>query len=176
LTWSLDGRWIAMNWSPAATGGTRLAKIRVGAGEPSVLSEQGCGFLPSWSPDSSRILCSAGGVLYTMPAEGGRHEFLDKVYEPIACWSREMRYIYAIRKMSGKRQLGRLDLNSGVFQPITEIPADWTFNTPILGGVRLSLSADGKRLATTLARRTGDIWILEGFQPPPTLWQRLLRR
>src|SRR6516164_3554882 len=67
LTWSPDGRWIALNWAPAATGGNRLAKIRVGAAEPTVLAEQGCAFAPAWSPDSSRILCSAGGVLYTMP-------------------------------------------------------------------------------------------------------------
>src|SRR5215831_1249491 len=112
----------------------------------------------------------------TIPAEGGQREFLDKEYEPLACWSREIRYIYAIRRASGKRQLGKLDWHGGVFQPITEIPPEWAFNTPLLGGVRLSLSSDGTRLATTLVKRTGDIWILEGFQPPPTLWQRLMRR
>ena len=86
-----------------------------------------------------------------------------------------MRYIYAIRKANGKRQLGKLDWRSGEFQPLTEIPADWLINTPLAGAVRLSLSPDGKSLATTVAKRIGDIWILEGFQPPRTLWQRLLR-
>ena len=173
LTWSPDGRWIALNWAPAATGGNRLAKIRVGAAEPTVLAEQGCAFAPAWSPDSSRILCSAGGVLYTMPAEGGRPEFLEKEYQPIAVWSREMRYIYAIRNANGKRQLGKLDWKSGVFQPLTDLPLEMLLNTPSLGGSRLSLSPDGKHLVTTIVKRTGDIWILEGFRPPPTLFQRL---
>jgi Tol biopolymer transport system component len=175
LTWSPDGRWVAFNWTPTSGGGSRLAKIRVGSGEPAILAEQGCAFSPAWSPDSSRILCSTGGVLYTIPAEGGQREFLDKEYEPIAAWSREMQYIYTIRSAHGKRQLGKLDWKSGAFQPLTEIPAEWIINTPDLGGARLSLSPDGKSLAATVPKRTGDIWILEGFQPPPTLWQRLLR-
>jgi len=140
-----------------------------------VLADQGCAFSPAWSPDSGRILCSAGSVLYTVSADGGQREFLSKEYEPIAAWSREMRYIYAIRNANGKRQLGKLDWRNGAFQPLTEIPAEWTINTPRLGGARLSLSPDGTSLAATVLRPTGDIWILEGFQPPPTLWQRLTR-
>ena len=156
-------------------GGDRLAKIRVGSGEPAILADAGCAFSPEWSPDSSRILCSKGGVLYTIPADGGSPAILGKEYEPLATWSREMRYIYAIRNANGKRQLGKLDWKTGAFQPLTDIPAEWNINTPVLGGVRLSLSPDGKTLATTVIKPIGDIWILEGFQPPPTLWQRLLR-
>jgi hypothetical protein len=86
-----------------------------------------------------------------------------------------MCYIYAIRNANGTRQLGKLDWKRGEFQPLTDIPVEWIINTPLLAGVRLSLSSDGKSLATTTGKRIGDIWILEGFQPPPTPWQRLLR-
>jgi hypothetical protein len=112
-------------------------------------------------------------VLFTISADGGSPEFLGKEYEPMAVWSRDMRYIYAIRNAEGKRQLGRLEWKRGLFQPIVDIPKEWRFNTPAFGAVRLSLSPDGKSLATTVLRQTGDIWILSGFQPPPTLWQRL---
>jgi serine/threonine protein kinase/Tol biopolymer transport system component len=176
LTWSPDSQWIAFNWTPTPNAGFRLVKIRVGSAEPTPLADEACAFNPEWSPDSSRILCSKGGVLYTMLAkEGASPELLGKEYEPIATWSREMRYIYAIRDANGKRQLGKLDWKSGEFQPLSEIPAEWTINTPVGNAVRLSLSADGKSLATTVVKRIGDIWILEGFQPPRTLWQRLLR-
>ena len=140
-----------------------------------VLADEGCAFSPAWSPDSGRILCSKGGVLYTMPSDGGSPEFLGKEYEPLATWSGDMRYIYVIRNADGQRQLGKLDWKSGAFQKLTDIPTEWTINTPRLGGARLSLSPDSKSLAATVARPAGDIWILEGFQPPPTLWQRLLR-
>jgi hypothetical protein len=155
---------------------TALTKIRVGSGEkPIVLADQRCGFIPSWSPDGRRILCSADGVLFTISAEGGAPEFLGKAYEPLAVWSHDIRYIYAIRNADGKRQLGKLEWGKGAFQPIVDVPKEWVFNTPQFGAVRLSLSSDGTSLATTVARSAGDIWILDGFRPPPTLWQRLLR-
>ena len=175
LSWSPDGRRIAFDWIPALGGGSRLAVIRVGSEEPMILEEEACNFSPDWSPDSSRILCSKGGVLYTIPAEGGERQVLGKEYEPLAAWSRDISYIYAIRNADGKLQLGKLDWKSGVFQPVSEIPGDWLINTPLGGAARLSLSLDRKSLAITVAKRIGDIWILESFQPPPTLWQRLLR-
>jgi hypothetical protein len=115
-------------------------------------------------------------VLFTVSAEGGPREFLGKEYEPIAVWSRDIRYIYAIRNADGKRQLGKLEWKRGTFQAIIDVPVEWRFNTPAFLAVRLSLSSDGKSLATTVVRSTGDIWILDGFQSPPTLWQRLLGR
>jgi hypothetical protein len=111
-----------------------------------------------------------------MPADGGTPEFLGKEYEPIAAWSRDVRYIYAIRNAGGKRQLGKLDWRAGVFQPILDIPKAWFINTSALGQVRLSLSPDGKSLATTVVRHTGDIWILDGLQTPPSLLERLWKR
>jgi hypothetical protein len=109
-----------------------------------------------------------------MPAEGGQPEFLSKEYEPLAAWSREMRFLYAIRNKDGKRELGKLDWKSGAFQPIVAVPLEWIFVGPLLGTNRLSLAPDGKSLAATIVKTTGDIWILEGFQQPPSLWQRLL--
>jgi hypothetical protein len=64
----------------------------------------------------------------------------------------------------------------GAFQTLTNIPPGWFFNTEALSQVRLSLAPDGKSLATTLVRHTGDIWTLDGFQEPPNLWQRLWRK
>jgi Tol biopolymer transport system component len=175
ITWSPDGRWIAVNWTPAQSNESRLSKIRLGSGQSTTLAKESCASAPAWSPDSSRILCSSGDILYTIPAEGGQREFLGKEYEPIAAWSREMHFIYAIRDKDGKRELGKLDWKSGAFQPIVAVPLEWTFGPPDLGGERLSLAPDGKSLATTIAKLTGEIWILEGFQEPPTLWQRLMR-
>lgn len=169
ISWSPDGKWMALQ-------SNRLAKVLVGSGEkPIILADQPCGFIPSWSPDGNRILCSRDGVLYTISAEGGLPEFLGKEYEPIAAWSRDTRYIYAIRNAEGKRQLGRLEWRRGTFQAVLNVPKEWRFNTPSFGAVRLSLSPDGQSLATTVLRQTGDIWILDGFHPRVTLWQRLLR-
>lgn len=170
-SWSPDGRWVAFNgWNG------QLARIRVGSGgRPEILAHAESNFPVSWSPDGTRILASETGRLYTMIVDGGPPELLGTEYEDMAVWSKEDRYIYVIRK-GGKRELGRLDWRSGVFQPIVEIPADWILATGAVASNGLSLAPDGKSLATTLQKLTGDIWILDGFQPPPTLWQRLFGR
>ncbi len=175
--WSPDGKWMASNWSESDWPPTRLVKIRIGGSDtPIVLADRACEFIPSWSPDGERILCSRDGVLYTIPADGGTAGFLGKEYEPIAAWSRDPRYIYAIRNTRGKRQLGKLAWREGAFQPILDVPKDWFINANSLGQVRLSLSPDGKSLATTVSRHTGVIWILNGLQAPPSLFERLWRR
>ncbi len=176
-SWSPDGKWMVFNWAETKWPPNKLVKIRIGAaGPPTVLSDQACEFTPSFSPGGSRILCSRDGVLYTISADGGSPEFLGKEYEPLAAWTHDIRYIFAIRNAEGKRQLGKLDWKGGGFQPITDVPKQWFINTDALGQVRLSLAPDGKSLATTVVRHSGDIWILDGFQAPPNLWQRLWRK
>ena len=145
-------------------------------GKPQILGHAESNFPVSWSPDGKRILASETGRLYTMLVDGGPPELLGTEYEDLAAWSREDRYIYVIRNTGGKRELGRLDWRSGAFQPILEIPADWILATGAVASSGLSLAPDGKSLATTLQKFTGDIWILDGFEPPPTLWQRLWRK
>jgi Tol biopolymer transport system component len=176
-SWSPDGKWMVFNWVETKWPPNKLVKIRIGAGgSPIVLSDQACEFAPAWSPDGSRILCSKDGVLYTISANGGSPELLGREYEPLAVWTRDMRYIYAIRNADGKRELGKLDWKGGAFQHVTNVPKEWFMNTEELGQVRLSLAPDGKSLATTVVKHTGDIWILDGFQQPPSLWQRLWRK
>lgn len=176
-SWSPDGRWVAFNWSPGPRAGSRLAKIRIGAGsQPIILANDGCSFAPSWSPDGNQILCSAGDELAIIPTAGGQPRLLGKLYEPFAAWSRNINLVYVIRNDGATRQLGSLDVTSGVFHRIVDVPSEWVFNTPMVNTGTMSLSADGKSLATTIAKPTGDIWIVKGFHPPPSLWQRLWGR
>jgi hypothetical protein len=87
-----------------------------------------------------------------------------------------MRYVYTFRNSDGRRHLGRIDLSNRQFQPIAELPTEWTPSNRINQTIRLSLSYDGKSLALPVSKPGGDIWLLEGFALPPSLWQRLWRQ
>ena len=175
-SWSPDARWIAFNYSLDGKS-IGLVKVAVGAsGNPQSLAKGSCGFAPSWSPDSSKLLCGQAEGLAIIPADGGQPKILGNEYERLGAWSRDMRYVYTFRLSDGRRQLVRLDLTSGQFQPIVEMPNDWVPSNRISPTLLLSLSYDGKSLALPVARPSGDIWLLDGFAPPPSLWQRLWRK
>ena len=174
--WSPDGTWIAFNFAQPSLGG--LVKVRVGAGEPEVRLRPGvCGSAPAWSPDGVWIACGVAPMgLDLVPANGGPPRFLGKQYESAAAWSRDPARLYVIRAQDGRRELGELTWKSGVFRPISTIPADFEFNNAMSWTGRLNLSHDGTSLVTAITRPTGDIWILDGLRPPVPWWKRLLGR
>lgn len=45
-------------------------------------------------------------------------------------------------------------------------------NAPVSPSVRMTLSADGTSLLTTILRPKSDLWILDNFDPPLTGWRR----
>lgn len=40
--------------------------------------------------------------------------------------------------------------------------------------LRLSLSPDGKSLASSVLRSDGELWMISGFEPPRNWYQRVL--
>ena len=69
-----------------------------------------------------------------------------------------------------------VDPQSGASRTIANYGHDLDIQTPINPGLRLSRSPDGKNLAATAVENNADIWMLEGFEQPPTWWENMLRR
>ena len=108
-----------------------------------------------------------------IPTGGGPPKVVATGYEPHAVWSRDSGYLYLIRRSGEQYQLGRLDWRTGKFQPLNELPPDLVITGSATHAGRMSLSNDGRAIVTTVERATGDIWILDGADPPRTLWNRL---
>ena len=111
-----------------------------------------------------------------VPAEGGPPKLLGGPYEAHAVWSRDSEHLYLIRDSGGRREVGQLNWRTGLFQPLNVLPPDFVITQASQYAGRISLSYDGRALVATVLRATGDIWILDGLQPPKPPWKRIVSR
>ena len=175
-TWSPTGEWIA--YLERRQDGVALVKIRLGGGaEPVTLVESGIPpFVsrPQWSPQGDSILCETVDGLAIVSADGTDQRVIsDKGWFAYA-WDTDDRRIYGLRPTEDEHHimLVSVDARTGAERVINAslgtVPQALQ---PVRGFSRLQ----GRGFLTSTARVKSDIFLIEGFQPPRTLWDRLLR-
>ena len=158
--WFPDGKWLTYF---SSNGG--LMKIAVGASDPAVPLgfSEGCENPAQWSPDGVWIACGAGDGVVLISPEGKDRRTIGHRRAYIA-WSRDGKEIYALGRVEGGQwRFGAIDVKSGAERTIYEYGPEVQFATAFNPAFPMSLSPDGKSLATTVVNVRSDIWILEGF-------------
>ncbi|HUI55250.1 MAG TPA: protein kinase [Bryobacteraceae bacterium] len=159
-SWSPDGKWIVYFSSDDG-----LMKAAVGGSEPAVALgfSSGCENPAQWSPDGQWIACATDGAVALVSPDGKTRRTVGHRTAFIT-WSRDGKEIYALGKVEGGRsRFGAIDVKSGVERTIYEYGPEVHFATAFNPAFPLSLSPDGKWLATTVLNARSDIWLLEGF-------------
>jgi Tol biopolymer transport system component len=160
-SWSPDGKWLTYFSSD-----TGVMKVAVGGSDAPVSLgfPAGCENPAQWSPDGQWIACAtAAGVELASPA-GQNHRTVGRRRAYIA-WSRDGKEIYALGRVEGGRwRFGAIDAKTGVERTIYEYGPEVRFATAFNPAFPMSLSPDGKSLATTIVNVRSDIWMLEGFE------------
>jgi eukaryotic-like serine/threonine-protein kinase len=169
-SWSPDGNSIAFLISRSGILG--LAKAAVGGGaRPEILKDKVIVGTVAWSPKGDRILYSMPDSLSLIGADGKGDRVLNKRKWPLYIWSKDGARVYAIRSEKRRYQVCSIELESGTERILSEF--DLPPGSRLTG--ELSVSPDGKSLATTLQRTSGDIWLLRNFHTPGGLLHRLWR-
>jgi Tol biopolymer transport system component len=163
--WSPDGRWIA--YATETGGVSRVEKRRVGSSEGAQIVADKLatlyGSMLEWSPDGAWIAHDSPEGLSLAAAEGGTRRVLTPKVRPRAiAWSADARTIYGLIVDDEGQRIISIDVASGTSRVVRPVAEDLLFRTPINPGLRLSLSADGKRLLTTVMRSRSDIWMMDG--------------
>ncbi len=175
-TWSPTGEWIA--YLERRQDDVALVKIRVGGrAEPVTLVKSGIPpFVarPQWSPAGDRILCETVEGLTIVSAEGTDQRVISDPGWFAYAWDKDGHRIYGLRPTDDEHHfmLVSVDAQTGAERVINAslgtVPQALQ---PIRGFSRLH---DGGFLTST-ARVKSDIYLIEGFQLPLTLWDRLWR-
>jgi Tol biopolymer transport system component len=163
-TWSPDGQRIAHVWFD--NGVARLRVRRIGSSEtPVAIPLIGdTGGMPEWSPDGQWIAMSSEKGIQLLSPDGKSHKEIAAHRGAALQWSSDSRTIYSVfNTQPDQMALASIDVQSGKEKVVCTLPRGVGISSPLSPSLRLTLSADGKSLLTTIVRSNTDIWTLDHF-------------
>lgn len=180
-SWSPDGVWIAYEQartdaapaSPANTSAALIVKMRVGARTPpEVITSDNIPFSgPQWSPDGAWIAYNGHGGLSLVSPDGKSTRVLREQTWLAFAWSADSQHLFGIRQSDDLRHLAfaSVDVRSGV-----EHVHGANMPTPISSqAVRGFTRVSATTFLAGIVKVRSNVWLLNGFLPVPTLWERL---
>jgi eukaryotic-like serine/threonine-protein kinase len=178
-SWSPDGLWIAYEEGAGGApsqvkGSSSLVKMRVGARTPAerITSDNIPFSGPQWSPDGGWIAYNGRGGLSLVSPDGKSTRVLREQTWLAFTWSADSQRLFGIRQSDDYQHLTftSVEIRSGaehVLGPdVMPLP---TSSNPVRGLTRVSPTT----FLASIVKVHSDVWLLEGFQPVPTLWERV---
>jgi len=174
-TWSPEGNWIAFTAQGPPSG---IMKVRVGGSEAAEmlwpLDISVLRTVAEWTPKGDWVAApSKDGVILLGP-DGKNRRILRKPAFAAMTWSRDASILYGLEETAAGQRIVAVNVGHGGEKELARIPSGLRLGSIWIPGTKMSLSPDGKSLAATTVRQTGDVWLLENFDRP-SLWQRLFR-
>jgi Tol biopolymer transport system component len=174
-TWSPDGNWIAFTSQGPPPG---IMKARVGGNEPAerlwTLDVSVLRCVPEWSPKGDWIAVpSKDGTVLISPDGKDNRVLRGRAFSAMT-WSHDGAILYGLEDGDPQQRIIAVNVASGQEREAARVPPGVLLGAMWIPGFKMSLSPDGKSVAATTVRQSGDIWLLENFETPP-LWRRILR-
>jgi serine/threonine protein kinase len=182
-SWSPDGFWIAfaggVNRLPASPEigrpeGWSLRKMRVGARTPPEALTRD--ILPQsrvqWAPNGAWIAYNSESGLSVVSPDGKSTRVVHEQAWSAFTWSADSRRLYGIRESDDSKHLtfASVDIESGAERALAADFMPLPFSAQAVRGfTRVSPTT----FLTAIARVHSDIWLLDGFDPKPSLRDRL---
>jgi hypothetical protein len=161
--WSPDGSSIVglmhrtRAWQPAI--------VEVGADMTPHLVPNGptCLTAPDWAAKGDLIACETHDGVALFSPDGSRPRMLPRLHSSALAFSHDGGTIFAAGIEKGRGFLKAIDVAGGSVRAIADYGPGVIVNGGAPHQARLSLSPDGKSLATSVLQVKTDLWLLEGY-------------
>jgi Tol biopolymer transport system component len=179
-SWSPDGTWIAYAHDSAGSGGLwSLSKMRAGANsQPVSLAHDIVPYSPvKWAPNNAWIAFNHQQGLSLVTPDGQSTKVLGDAWMAFD-WSEDGQRLFGIRQSDDFKHLTftSIDIGTGREQILGPNIMPMPVSAQPVGGFA-RVAPD--RFVTSIIHVSSDIWLLDGFKAPQTLWEsvgRLWRR
>jgi serine/threonine protein kinase len=167
--WSPDGNSIAglmrreRPWQPAIVGVGADMAPRLIPGNVTCLTPL------EWSPTGEWLACEARDGIQLISADGSTHRTLPGLSSSALVFARDGKTLYAAGTAGGSTFLKAIDVAAGSVREIARYGDGLTISGGAAYQTRISLSPDGRSLATSAVSAQSDLWLLEGYPRP--WWQ-----
>ncbi len=176
-TWSPDGAWVAYEQGQTSSSDplSTVVKMRVGARTPpEVVTEDNIPYSgPQWSPDGAWIAYNGRGGLSLVSPDGKSTRALREQTWLAFAWSADSQRLFGIRQSDDFTHLTftSVDARSGVEHVIAANVMTLPISSqPVRGFTRVSPTT----FLAGIVKVRSNLWLLNGFQPVPSLWERLV--
>ncbi len=178
-SWSPDGNWIA--YYGVRAGKSSMLKVRVGSDQPPELISEAAPFPVRWSPRGDWIAYRLGTELRIVSPDSKQSRTLSNQIWETYGWAKDGSALYGIRFDDNRRRiLARIDVagketKAGDLGPV---PAafDYADFYNLFSYRGFSMNPDGKSFLTSVFRAKAQIYLMEDFDRPLRLADRLFGR
>jgi WD40 repeat protein len=144
-------------WQPAIVGVGANMTANVIAGAPTCLMPL------EWSPAGDWLACEAREGVRLFSPDGKLHKTLAVQESSAIAFSKDGKTLYAAGRAEGRTFLKAVTVATGEVREIATHTGDMMISGGATYRARLSLSPDGRSLATSAVDRKSDLWLLEGY-------------
>ena len=160
-SWSPDGDWIVFGeWTNQQW---HLVKVRVGSQLRNSLRTDGVSnATPVWSPKGDWITWETDKGLLIVSTDGRQERLVHTGQFLVHAWSRDGAEILGIEENIDRRlELRAVPIATGTLRLIADLGPSLPVNNPVKG---LTVHPSGTRVATSIARLRGDVWLMSGLR------------